>query len=70
MGILLVRRAIIFTPQPSVAIVAGCVLTALVVAGDKGLVNINKPKWIEMILIASACYTLWERIEKLWRQQK
>jgi hypothetical protein len=70
MGLLLVRRAIIITPQPSVVIVAGCVLTALVIAGDHGLVNINKPVWIAMILIASACYALWERIEKLWRQQK
>ena len=70
MGILLVRRAIIVTPQPSVAIFAGCVLTAIVVAGDHGLVNINKPMWIAMILIAGACYALWERIEKLWRQQK
>jgi hypothetical protein len=67
MGILLVRRAIIVTPQPAAVIAAGCVLTALVVGGDHGLVNINKPIWIALILIASVCYALWERIEKLWR---
>lgn len=67
MGILLVRRAVVVTPQPTVAIAAGCVLAALVVGGDHGLVDINKPIWIALILIASACYALWERIEKLWR---
>jgi hypothetical protein len=67
MGILLVRRAIIVTPQPTVVIVAGCVLAALTVAGDHSLVNINSPIWIVLILIAFVCYGLWERIEKLFR---
>ncbi len=67
MGILLVRRAIIVTPQPTVVIVAGCVLAALVVTGDHGLVNINDSIWIALILVAGVCYALWERIEKLWQ---
>lgn len=67
MGILLVRRAIIVTPQPKVVIVAGCVLTALVVAGDHALVNTKNPIWIALILVAGVCFALWERIEKLWR---
>jgi len=67
MGILLVRRAIIVTPQSAVVISAGCVLAGLTVVGDHGLVNINKPIWIALMLIASVCYALWERIEKLWR---
>lgn len=67
MGILLVRRAIIVTPQSAVVIVAGCVLAALVVTSDHGLVNINDSIWIALILVAGVCYGLWERIEKLWR---
>lgn len=67
MGILLVRRAIIVTPQPMIVIVAGCVLTAQVLAGNHGLVNVNKPAWIALTLVAFACYGFWERIEKLWR---
>jgi hypothetical protein len=66
MGILLVRRAIIVTPQSAVVIFAGCVLAGLAVAGDHGFVNINKPIWIALMLIAGVCYALWERIEKLW----
>jgi hypothetical protein len=67
MGILLVRRAIIVTPQPAVVIFAGCVLTGIVVAGDHSLVNINKPIWIALTVLAFVCYGLWESIEKLWR---
>ena len=67
MGILLVRRAIIITPQPTVVIVAGCVLAALVVTSDHGLVNINDSIWIALMVIAFVCYGLWERIEKLWK---
>jgi hypothetical protein len=66
MGILLVRRAIIVTPQPSVVIVAGCVLAGLAVTGNHALVNINDWVWIILTLIAFVCYGLWERIEKLW----
>jgi len=66
MGILLVRRAVIITPQPTVVIVAGCVLAGLAVTGNHALVNINNWVWIALMLIAGVCYGLWERIEKLW----
>jgi hypothetical protein len=66
MGILLVRRAIIITMQPTVVIVAGCGLAALAIAGDRGFVNINRIEWIVLTVIAFVCYGLWERIEKLW----
>jgi len=66
MGILLVRRAVIITPQPTVVIVAGCVLAGLAVTGNHALVNINNWAWIALMLIAGVCYALWERIEKLW----
>jgi hypothetical protein len=67
MGILLVRRAIIITPQSPVVIFAGCGLAGLAVVGNQGFVNINKPIWIALMLIASVCYALWERIEKMWK---
>ena len=67
MGILLARRAIIVTPQSAVVISAGCVLAGLAVSGNHGFVNINKPIWIALILVAGVCYAFWERIEKLWR---
>src|SRR5690349_17665307 len=56
MGILLVRRAIIVTPQPSVVIVAGCVLTALVVAGDHGLGEYEQARAWEPILFAESLH--------------
>jgi len=66
MGILLVRRAVIVTPQPTVVIVAGCALALLTLTGNHRLVNINTPAWIALMLIAGVCYALWERIQKLW----
>jgi hypothetical protein len=67
MGILLVRRAIIVTPQSAVVIIAGCVLAGVAVLGNHGLVNVNRPIWIGLTVIAFVCYGLWERIEKLSR---
>jgi len=66
MGILLVRRAIIVTPQSPVVIFAGCVLAGLMVVGNLSFVNLNRPIWMGLILILFVCYGLWERIEKLW----
>ena len=67
MGILMVRRAVIITPMPTVVIVAGCVLTALAVGGNHGFMNANMPIWIALVTIAGVCYALWERIQKLWK---
>ena len=67
MGILLVRRAVIVTHQSVVVVFAGCFLAGLAVAGDHGLVNINKPTWIVLMIVAFVCHGLWERIERLWK---
>ena len=67
MGILLVRRAVIVTPQSAVVISAGCVLAGLAVVGNHGFVNVNRSIWIALMLIAGVCYGLWERIERLWK---
>jgi len=66
LGILLLRRAIVAVPQPAVVILSGCVLTTLVVLGNQGLLNINKPIWIGLILVAFTAFGFWERIHKLW----
>ena len=70
LGILLLRRAIITARQPSVVVVCGCLLTAIVVAGDHGLLNINQPAWIVITLIGFACFGFWERIERLWKHRR
>jgi hypothetical protein len=67
MGILLVRRAVVITPQPTVVIVAGCALTVLALIGNHHLVNVNTPLWIGLLIISAVCYALWERIQRLWR---
>lgn len=67
MGILLVRRAVVVTPQSAVVIFVGCVLAGLMIVGNHSFININKPIWIALIVIAAVCYGLWERIEKLWQ---
>jgi hypothetical protein len=46
-------------------IVSGCALAALAIAGDRGIVNINRIEWIALMVIAFVCYGLWEHIEKL-----
>jgi hypothetical protein len=66
MGILLVRRAVIITPQSLIVIVAGCAITIEALAGNHGLVNISKPVWIVLILVFFACFGWCERLEKLW----
>jgi hypothetical protein len=66
MGIVLVRRAVIVTPQPTVVIAAGCALTVLMLIGNHHLANVSTPVWIGLLSISAVCYALWERIQKLW----
>lgn len=66
MGILLVRRAMIVTPQPMIVVVAGCALTGLILISNHQLVYVNTPVWIGLFIISAVCYALWERIQKLW----
>jgi hypothetical protein len=68
LGILLVRRALVISPQSPLVIIAGCVLTALVLAGNHSVVNINKPLWIVLALVGFAFFGWWERIVNLWRK--
>ena len=68
MGILLIRRAIIVTPQSAFVILAGCVLATLMVMGNHSFVNTNAPVWMGVILVAFIVYGFWERIKRLARR--
>jgi len=66
LAIVLLRRAIITSRQSPLAILSGCLLTAVLVAADHGLLNVNRPVWIGLIVLAGISYALGERIEKFW----
>ena len=68
LGILLVRRALVISPQSPIVIIAGCALTALILAGNHRLVNINKPVWIALVLVGFVFFGWWERIVKLYKK--
>ena len=70
MGIVLLRRLLVISPQPIPPIASGCVLAAAAVAGDQGLININRPIWIALIVVAGAVFGLWERIQRLWTDRE
>jgi hypothetical protein len=65
LAIVLLRRTIITTQQPAIAILAGCILTVLLLAGDHGLLNVNRPAWLGFVVAAGVCYAFWERLERL-----
>ena len=68
LGILLVRRAVVISPQSPIVLIAGCILTALVLAGNHSVVNINKPLWIVLAIVGFVFFGLWERIVKLCKK--
>src|SRR5215467_7133 len=63
LGIVLFRRAIIVVQQPSPVILSGCILAAILVAGNHGLLDANKLVWVTVILVAGIVYAFWEKIE-------
>jgi hypothetical protein len=66
-GLLLIRRGILATRQPSAVIISGCLITVLTVAGNHGFLNINRPVWTVILLLLFACYAFWERFVKIWK---
>lgn len=66
LGVVLLRRAIITAPQPHVVIAAGWLLTLLLLAGDHGLLSVNSPAWLVLIILAGICYAFWEKLQRLW----
>ncbi|MCL5669898.1 MAG: hypothetical protein M1423_01140 [Acidobacteria bacterium] len=68
MGTLLLRRALVIS-QPPIVAVAGCVVTAIIVLGDRGM---NMPPWLwyPLAVAGFAVFGWWERIEKLWKKYR
>lgn len=71
MGVVLLRRAIIATPQPTPVIVSACFLIAIVVLGDHGLLDVDANFYLlsAPTVVAFVCYGFWEKIEKLWKRE-
>jgi len=67
LGLVLLRRVLIRAQQPAMAILSGCFLTILLVAGNHGLLNVNRPVWLGLIITAGICYAFWEKIARLGR---
>jgi len=65
-GFLLVRRALVVKDPPAVVLVSGCFVAALAEASNHGLLNINKPVYMVLLLVPAACFAFWERVAKLW----
>jgi hypothetical protein len=69
LGLLLLRRTIVTTPQPTLAVISGCLLTAIFIAGDHGLLHLGQPVWLAVIIAAGISFAFAERIEKLWNSR-
>jgi hypothetical protein len=69
LGLLLLRRTIVTTPQPSMALVSGWLLTAIFIAGDHALLHLGQPIWVAVVIAAGICFAFAERIEKLWNSR-
>jgi|SRR6185437_13962 len=68
MGILLLRR-VLTVFQPAAVVISGCVLTAIIILGDQGKVDIERHLWFwfPVIIVAFVIFGFWERIERLWK---
>ncbi len=66
LGLVLMRRAIIITPQPPMVIFSGCFLAVAAVASNHAFLNSHNPAWLVSFVVAGVFYAFWERIEKLW----
>ncbi len=67
LGLLLLRRTVITAPQSAAVIVSGWILTAIIIGGNHGFLDVNKPVWIGLTIVAGVGFAFWERIEKLWK---
>jgi len=65
-GFLLVRRALAVKDPAAPVVVSGCLVAALMVVENHSLLRLNNFIFIPLMLLAMACFGLWERIEKLW----
>ena len=68
-GLFLVRRALAVKDPPALVLVSGCFVAALAVVQSHGLLKLDMFIFIPLLLLAGACFILWERIEKLWTRR-
>lgn len=64
LAFLLLRRVLVNVPQSVTTVVGGCVLASVIVAGDRGLLDGNKPIWITVMMMGFLFFSLGDRIEK------
>ena len=67
LGILLLLRSFAVAQQPLAVVVSGCILAALSIGADQGLMNANNLLWMALFLLAAAVIIFWKRIEKSLR---
>ena len=65
-GLFLGRRALAVKNPPALVLVSGCFVAALMVVENHSLLKLNNFIFIPLMLLAMACFGLWERIEKRW----
>ncbi len=63
LAFLLIRRAFVKVPQSVRTVVGGCAAVAVIVAGDRGLLNANKPLWIVVMVLGFLFLGFGDRIE-------
>src|SRR5512142_3190553 len=64
---LLLRGAYSAASASVTTVLGGCVGVAIVVAGDRGLLDGNKPVWIVVMMLGFLFFGLGDRIEKWLR---
>ena len=64
LAFLLLIRPYVAAPQSVTTVIGGCVAVAVVVAGDRGLLDKNKPVWIVVMMLGFLFfYGIRERVE-------
>jgi hypothetical protein len=66
-GVLLYLRTQDSSIQAPAPALAGCILAAIVVTGDIGVININDWLWTLVILIVGIPWVYWRKVEKFWK---
>lgn len=66
MGIFLLLKGLAAAPQRAIVIVSGCVLAALCVGSDEGLLNENSMWYMGSFILAGVGFAFWQRIKKFW----
>ena len=68
MGLLMLLKYAKATPQLTPLVLSRCLLVAIIVAGDEGMIDINRWGWTLTVLVAWIPAIFWPKILKLWKQ--